>query len=208
MEYLEGETLSARLQARPLDIDHVLRYAIQICDALDKAHHQGIIHRDLKPGNIMLTEGGVKVLDFGLAKLHRQEEPDAKENATTDSFTTPGVIFGTLPYMAPEQLECMQVDQRTDILLSGAVLYEMVSGRRAFYGDSQASLIAAILSRIPSRCPTPTRVCPRTWTVSSPNVSRRVRELVGKPQRTWLMNCAGIASGAVTTRLGPRAVPL
>ena len=94
----------------------------------------------------MLTDDGVKVLDFGLAKLQREIEPGTKDIAITDSFTTPGVIFGTLPYMAPEQLECSQVDQRTDIFALGAVLYEMVSGKRAFCGDSQASLIAAILN--------------------------------------------------------------
>jgi Tol biopolymer transport system component len=149
MEHLEGETLASRLLQGPLPVDQVLRYATEIGDALDKAHRQGIVHRDLKPGNIMLTKGGVKLLDFGLAKLLPAVAPGAKETATADSLTARGIILGTLPYMAPEQLEGASGDERTDIFAFGAVLYEMASGRRAFRGDSQASLIAAILNRHP-----------------------------------------------------------
>ena len=149
MEYLEGETLASRLRQGPLPVDQVLRYATEIGDALDKAHCQGIVHRDLTPGNIMLTKGGVKLLDFGLAKLRPAGAISTTETSPADSLTAPGSLLGTLPYMAPEQLEGASGDERTDIFAFGAVLYEMASGRRAFRGDSQASLIAAILNRDP-----------------------------------------------------------
>src|SRR6266852_294253 len=103
MEHLEGETLAQRLTKGPLPIDQVLRYAIEIADALDKVHRQGQKHRDLKPGNIMLTKSGSKLLDFGLAKLREDVAPAGDENVTM-GITTPGMILGTLAYMAPEQL--------------------------------------------------------------------------------------------------------
>jgi Protein kinase domain len=148
MEYVEGETLASRLLDGPLPLDQVLRYGTEIGDALAKAHRQGVVHRDLKPGNIMLTKGGVKLLDFGLAKLHATV-PGAIETSTTESLTARGIILGTLPYMAPEQLEGVSGDERTDIFAFGAVLYEMASGRRAFREDTPASLIAAILNQHP-----------------------------------------------------------
>ena len=148
MEYLEGETLASRLRQGPLPIDQVLRYGTEIGDALNRAHRQGIVHRDLKPGNIMLTQGGVKLLDFGIAKL-LPAAPSAIATTTAELLTTRDIISGTLPYMAPEQLEGASGDVRTDIFAFGAVLYEMASGRRAFRGDSQASLIAAILNGHP-----------------------------------------------------------
>ena len=152
MEYLEGETLAQRLLKGPLPLEQVLQYAIEIADALDKAHRKGVTHRDLKPGNIMLTKSGTKLLDFGLAKLrqdaapatHLSELPTAK-----DALTAQRTIVGTLQYMAPEQLEGREVDARTDIFAFGAVVYEMATGKRAFEGKSQASLIAAILEREP-----------------------------------------------------------
>ena len=151
MEYLEGETLAQRLVKGPLPAEHVLQYAIQIADALDKAHRKGITHRDLKPGNIMLTKSGAKLLDFGLAKL---TQPDALSDATLsglpkNSITGEGTIIGTLQYMAPEQLEGGEVDARTDIFAFGAVVYEMATGKKAFEGKSQASLIAKILETNP-----------------------------------------------------------
>ena len=154
MEYLEGETLADRLVKGPLPLEQTLRYGIEIADALDRAHRHGIVHRDLKPGNVMLTKSGVKLLDFGLAKLRRAEsEADALLVSVLPTARTPltqeGTILGTLQYMAPEQLEGREADARTDIFAFGAVLYEMATGRRAFSGASQASLIGAILHTEP-----------------------------------------------------------
>ena len=153
MEYLEGETLAARLTKGPLPTAQVLTIAVEIADALDKAHRQGITHRDLKPGNIMLTKAGAKLLDFGLAKLRPAGRvgADGFTAAVTQSepLTGKGAILGTLQYMAPEQLEGKDADHRTDIFAFGAVLYEMATGQRAFSGESQASLISAIMSGEP-----------------------------------------------------------
>ena len=153
MEYLQGETLAARIGRGPLTLDESLRVAIAVADALEKAHGQGVTHRDLKPGNIMLTETGAKLLDFGLAKVTQAAKATASGSLLTavpgSSATTPGTILGTMQYMAPEQLEGQEADARTDIFAFGAVLYEMVTGRRAFEGKSQAHLIAAILSMQP-----------------------------------------------------------
>src|SRR5262245_37162403 len=157
MEYLEGEALADRLSHGALKTELVLRHAIQIADALDKAHRQGFVHRDLKPGNIMLTRSGVKLLDFGLAKFVTDEkQPQAGVNlgaAATltmqQPLTAEGTIAGTLQYMAPEQLEGKEADGRTDIFAFGAVVYEMATGKKAFEGKSQASLIAAILAAEP-----------------------------------------------------------
>src|SRR5437899_12318123 len=147
MEYLEGETLAERLKKGPLPLDQVLQYAIEIADALDKAHRKGVTHRDLKPGNIMLTKSGTKLLDFGLAKqevaptnVQLSQLPTAN-----DPLTAQGTIIGTLQYMAPEQLEGKEADARTDIFAFGVVVYEMATGKKAFEGKSQASLIAKIL---------------------------------------------------------------
>ncbi len=153
MEYLEGETLATELTKGPLQTNQVLRYAIEISDALDKAHRQGVVHRDLKPGNIMLTKSGAKLLDFGLAKL-RDTQSGTGEGVTglpteNHSLTGAGTILGTFQYMSPEQLEGKDADARTDIFAFGAVVYEMATGRRAFEGESRASLIGAILKDDP-----------------------------------------------------------
>ena len=135
MEYLEGETLADRLKKGPLPMEQVLQYAIEISDALDKAHRNGITHRDLKPGNIMLTKSGTKLLDFGLAKLQQESKPATpfSELATIQGGeTAEGTILGTLQYMAPEQVEARPVDARTDIFAFGAVVYEMATGKKAF----------------------------------------------------------------------------
>ena len=151
MQHLTGETLAARLARGPLTLDEVSTFGAQIADALAAAHRRGIIHRDLKPGNIMVGREGIRLLDFGLAK---QQEPFAAA-AAAQTMSTPltgaRTIVGTLHYMAPEQLEGRTVDPRTDIFALGAVLYEMITGRRAFEGESSASLITAIMTgrRVP-----------------------------------------------------------
>jgi Tol biopolymer transport system component/predicted Ser/Thr protein kinase len=156
MEYLEGETLSDRLVRGPLAFDQVLRYGLEIAGALDKAHRQGIVHRDLKPGNVMLTKSGVKLLDFGLAKAVAPATARSGVSLTSlptqqarAELTAEGTILGTLQYMAPEQLEGREADARTDIFAFGTVLYEMATGRKAFSGKSQASLISSIMGADP-----------------------------------------------------------
>ena len=155
MEYLEGETLANRLLQGPLPANQIYSYAIEIADALDKAHRKGIIHRDLKPGNIMLTASGTKLLDFGLARIVDPIVPTAGSVAKTlaavesQDLTAEGTVVGTLNYMAPEQLEGKQTDSRTDIFAFGAVLFEMATAKQAFASNSTASTISAILSKDP-----------------------------------------------------------
>jgi Tol biopolymer transport system component len=150
MEYLEGENLAARIAKGPLPIDEALRYAIQIADALDQAHRHGVVHRDLKPGNIMLTKAGAKLLDFGLAKAYEPRESTPGSLTALPTATTPltgqGLIVGTLQYMAPEQLEGCEADARADIFAFGLVLYEIISGKRAFEARSQAAVISSIMT--------------------------------------------------------------
>jgi len=152
MELLEGETLADRLAKGPLPLEQTLRFGIEIAGALHKAHRQGIVHRDLKPANVMLTHGGVKLLDFGLAKTAAALASPGSLTAlpTRAELTQEGTILGTVPYMAPEQLEGKEADARTDIFALGAVLYEMATGRRAFSGASQASLISSIMKDEPA----------------------------------------------------------
>jgi Tol biopolymer transport system component/tRNA A-37 threonylcarbamoyl transferase component Bud32 len=156
MELLEGETLADRLARGPLPLDQVLRYGIEIADALDRAHRSGIVHRDLKPGNVMLTKSGVKLLDFGLAKLHVAAEAAAASLTSlptamqqSQPLTTRGTILGTFQYMAPEQLEGSEADARSDLFAFGCVLFEMATGTKPFSGKSQASLIGAIMNSQP-----------------------------------------------------------
>src|SRR5262245_38673135 len=151
MEYLEGETLAHRLVRGALPIEDVLRYAVEIIDALEHAGRQGVVHRDLKPANIMLTRAGVKLLDFGLAKLQAPELPERSiaGSQPQPTITEEGTLLGTLQYMAPEQLEGREADTRTDIFALGAVVYEMLAGAPAFGGPSRASTIASILERNP-----------------------------------------------------------
>ncbi len=151
LEYLEGETLERRLERGPLALDEALTIGIQIADALATAHASGVVHRDLKPGNVMLTQSGAKLLDFGLARTGVSSGPGVQSLLTTgpQNLTAEGYILGTLQYMAPEQLEGKPVDHRTDIFAFGSLLYEMVTGRKAFAGGSQASVIGAILKDTP-----------------------------------------------------------
>jgi Tol biopolymer transport system component len=148
MEYLEGKTLAERLERGPLPLEEALKIAIAIADALDKAHSRGVVHRDLKPANVMLTPSGPKLLDFGLAKL-KMPEPAGSPRPSRPISTSPGMLVGTLQYMAPEQIEGAEADARTDIFAFGALLYEMVTGTKAFEGKNRALLIAAIATLDP-----------------------------------------------------------
>jgi eukaryotic-like serine/threonine-protein kinase len=185
MEYLEGETLSDRLLKGPLEFDQVLRFGVEIADALDKAHRQGIVHRDLKPGNVMITKSGVKLLDFGLAKAVAPAGKSSGAALTAlptqagSNLTQEGTILGTFQYMAPEQLEGKEADARTDIFAFGCVLYEMATGQKAFSGKSQASLISSIMGSQP---PAVSTVAPMT----PPAFDRVVRTCLAKdPDDRW-----------------------
>ncbi len=153
MECVEGETLAKRLEKGPLPLDRALKYGAQIAEALDKAHRSGIVHRDLKPGNIMLTPTGAKLLDFGLAKPTSPIATLATLTSATPQrtpLTQEGMVVGTFQYMSPEQVEGKELDGRSDIFSLGAVLYEMLTGKRAFDGKSQLSVASAILEKEPA----------------------------------------------------------
>jgi eukaryotic-like serine/threonine-protein kinase len=151
MEYIEGETLADRLKRGPVPVDQVLKFGTQIADALDKAHGSGVVHRDLKPGNIMLASAGAKLLDFGLAKPIGSIDIGVTQTAASKQspLTEQGVIVGTFQYMSPEQIEGIDADARSDIFSLGSVLYEMVTGERAFDGKSRLSVASAIVEREP-----------------------------------------------------------
>src|SRR6266508_4421933 len=151
-ELLEGENLRERTAAAPLSVRKALDYAAQIAHGLAAAHERGIVHRDLKPENLFVTKDGrVKILDFGLAKLTQPERPGLPmtEVSTRAAGTEPGVVMGTLGYMSPEQVRGQPADHRSDIFSFGAVLYEMLSGQRAFRADSAAETMAAIAQKDP-----------------------------------------------------------
>ncbi len=150
LEHIEGESLASRLARGPLPIRDALRVAMEVAAALDVAHRSGIVHRDLKPGNIMLTRSGAKLLDFGLAKTSPVRASTSTTVQAPDPITARGSIVGTFQYMAPEQIEGREADQRSDIFALGSVLYEMVCGRRPFEGRSEAALLAAILEHEPA----------------------------------------------------------
>jgi len=144
MQYVEGETLAARMRRKPLELDEALDVGVQLTDALTEAHSHGIIHRDIKPQNIMLTaRGHVKVMDFGLAKL----VADDAQPETESMLTGAGTVLGTVPYMSPEQVRGEPLDARSDLFSFGAVLYEMIAGTQPFAAGSPADTISAILTR-------------------------------------------------------------
>jgi serine/threonine protein kinase len=219
MQYLEGETLETRLKNGALPLEQALQYAIQIADALDKAHRAGIVHRDLKPGNIMLTKQGAKLLDFGLAKTTTGAGTAGLSMlpTTPPGLTAEGTILGTFQYMAPEQLEGQDADARSDIFAFGALLHEMITGRKAFEGKSQASLISAIMSSTP---PAPSSLQP----VAPPALDRVVQTCLMKHrddrfqtahdlmlQLRWIANGAGAPGSSVpsptTKGIGSRVLP-
>jgi serine/threonine protein kinase len=207
MEYLEGETLSERLRKGALPLDLALRCGIEIADALDRAHRQGIVHRDLKPGNVMLTKAGAKLLDFGLAKFLPTSPEESSPSAVptvTGPLTTPGAILGTVPYLAPEQIEGKAVDARTDLFAFGTLLYEMVTGARPFEGTSGAAIMAGILHSDPP----PITQQPSAKTIA---LDRLIRACLAKdPEARWqsahdlVIELRWIAEGAVpsTAMLG------
>ena len=182
MECVEGETLAKRLEKGPLPLEQVLKYGAQIADALDKAHRSGVVHRDLKPGNIMLTQMGAKLLDFGLAKPAAPLVSGATLTAAatqTTPVTQEGTIVGTFPYMSPEQVEGKELDGRSDIFSLGAVLYEMLTGQRAFPGKSQLSVASAILEKEPTPISTIKPMTP-------PGFDHCVKRCLAKdPNRRW-----------------------
>ena len=146
MEFVEGAPI-----AGPMPLADVVRYGIQICDALEAAHKKAIVHRDLKPANIMATKAGIKLLDFGLAKLQPAAASSAGTEATVAALTGAHTVVGTPQYMAPEQIEGREADARTDIFALGCVLYELITGKRAFDGRTPSSVMAAVLATEPRK---------------------------------------------------------
>lgn len=201
MEYLDGHTLADRLTRGRLPLDEVLRYGAEIALALDPAHRHGIVHRDLKPSNVMLTRSGVKLLDFGLARM-TSPASGAQTDTAQKPLTEEGALVGTVPYMAPEQVEGKPVDHRTDIFAFGAVLYEMATGRRAFQGESHASIISAILTTKPPALSTLLPFAPR-------DLEHVIAKCLEKnPEERW-QSAFDVAEQLrwMTDRSEPRVVP-
>jgi Tol biopolymer transport system component len=210
LEYLEGETLADRLLRGALNLDEALMTAIDIADALDAAHRVGIVHRDLKPANIILSKTGVKLLDFGLAKLHEPplEELSTAATAAAPPLTSEGTILGTLHYMSPEQLEAKEADPRSDIWAFGAVLYEMLTGKRAFEAQTAASLINAIMSGSPRSMTEITALSPvldaivRTCLAKDPDRRfQSIRDVAIALE--WVRGGVGSTAPRATRRLSP-----
>jgi len=188
MEFLEGDTLAQRLKRGALPLSEALELAIQIASALAAAHAAGIVHRDLKPGNIMLTKSGAKLLDFGLAKMRAAEAVSgAAANSLAEPITTSGTVVGTVQYMSPEQIQGHEADARSDLFAFGAALYEMLTGKRAFAGESQLAVINAILEKDPE----PVR---DLQPLTPPALERIVQRCLAKdPENRW-QNTSDLAS--------------
>jgi serine/threonine protein kinase len=220
MELLEGETLADRLKKGAVPLDEALPYAMQIADALARAHRAGIVHRDLKPGNIFLARSGgtsgapvAKLLDFGLAKAGGVVAPGAGLSmlpTTPAGLTAQGTILGTFQYMAPEQLEGKDADARTDIFAFGAVLHEMLTGKKAFEGSSHASLISSIMTAHPPAVSSIHKLMPpalddlvaRCLAKDPDDRWQSARDL--KMQLAWIAGSGGVAAPASGGN-GPRA---
>ncbi len=189
MEFVPGRTLERVLPPRGLGLNEAVDYAMQIGDALAAAHAAGIVHRDLKPSNVVVTEQGrIRIPDFGLAKLVDRPGPAMWEEGPTDTHpalvTAQGAIMGTVAYMSPEQAEGKPIDARTDIFSFGSVLYEMVTGQRAFQGDTPLSAVTAVSSvRNRSRSARCARVCRASSNASSPGASERIPRGAGSQWR-------------------------
>ncbi len=228
MEFVEGQTLAQRLEKGPLPLEDALKIAIEIADALDKAHRQGIVHRDLKPGNIMLTKSGAKLMDFGLAKpalgaaaMASSPVPLTPSTPTVslgalalstapEPLTRQGMIVGTFQYMAPEVLQGAEADARSDLFSFGCVLYEMVTGRKAFNGKSQISVLAAILEKEPEPLSTLQPMTPpaldhvvRTCLAKDPESRyQTARDLVLELE--WIGEGGGATTGVASRETHPR----
>jgi Tol biopolymer transport system component len=215
MELVDGETLAHRIENGPLPVADVMRIGAQIADALDRAHKAGVVHRDLKPGNVMLAKSGVKLMDFGLARATGLAGSGSGASALTHSptvaqpLTAEGTIVGTFQYMAPEQLEGRETDARSDIWALGCVLYEMATGKRAFDGSTQASLISSIMRDEP-------RAMSELSPMSPPALERCVRQCIAKdPDDRWQsagdlrreLEWIASGSGAARTATGMTPAP-
>ena len=205
MELVEGETLADRLARGPMRVDEALSVADQIIAALEAAHEKGIVHRDLKPANVKITpDDRVKVLDFGLARLQEKDEPAARPNVTHSPTlsvlaTQAGVILGTAAYMSPEQAKGLVADHRSDLFSFGAVLFEMLTGRQAFHGDTAAETMAAVLMREPDFALLPADLNPR--------LTELLRRCLEKnPRRRWHA-AADLRAEIETVIAAPRAAP-
>ena len=186
-ELLEGETLRDRLRGGPIPMRKAIEYAAQIARGLAAAHDKKIVHRDLKPENIFLTKDGrAKILDFGLAKLTERQPGDDNTFAPTENGTTPGMVIGTIGYMSPEQVRGKEADNRSDIFSLGAIFYEMLSGKRAFRGETTADTLSAILKEEPPELTETNRAV-------SPAIERLVRHCLEKNPEERFQSARDIA---------------
>ena len=212
MEVVEGQPLSIRLAEGPLPPEEVLRYGLQLAEALAHAHDRGVVHRDLKSANVMVTpEGRVKVLDFGLAKRLSGEELAEVTTRSHASLTQPGAILGTLPYMAPEQLRAQPADARSDVWALGVVLYEMAAGARPFEGHTGFELSSAIFHEspppLPSRVPAPLQaVTSRCLEKEPARRYQRASEVRAALETVASRATARVTPGRVSGRLSPRLI--
>ena len=214
MELIEGPTLAERIEKGPVPLEESLGIAKQIADALEAAHEKGITHRDLKPGNIKIKpDGTVKVLDFGLAKVAPAPAGDSPDEATATLTTRAGMILGTAAYMSPEQAQGKPVDKRADIWAFGVVLYEMLTGRRMFQGETVSETLAAVLKDEPewNRVPHKAQRLLRRCLEKDPK--RRLRDMKrrrARPRATtsyrgrWPARLPSFSSSRFTTSTGPR----